>query len=404
MGSEDADLDELNHIHINGEKYEWQTNQTGAVGRMKVDAALLKLIDTIGGQLLVQPFGNEIITALKNAYQLNNTIEQATFHFVNYLYAQYGLLIVLPDNALLKQSFAPVIKKELQEQFSYKAVAETVAAFPLHYKIQASGRELNLFYLQDDKRERIEKENSEPASPVGRWSVVNSTKKFNQEEILIELNNHPERFSPNVILRPVYQETILPNVAFIGGGGELAYWLELKKVFEAVNVPYPVLVLRNSFLIINEQQHLLAQKLELSTTDLFSSAKDLLTKLVKEKSDKPLQLHAQKEGLQKVYDDIKKAITTVDTSLLKHTDALYTKATNKLTALEKKMLKAEKQKFEAQKRQIEKIKQQLFPKKNLQERVENMLPFYAKWGNNSIQKLYEASATIEQQFGLLTVL
>jgi bacillithiol biosynthesis cysteine-adding enzyme BshC len=396
MGSEDADLEELNHIHINCEKYEWQTNQTGAVGRMKVDDNLLKLIDTIAGQLLVQPFGNEIISALKNAYQGNSTIEQATFNFVNYLFATYGLIILLPDNKLLKQSFAPVIKKELQEQFSHTAVAETVAAFPAQYKVQASGRELNLFYLKEDRRERIEKVS-------GQWSVVKSTIQFMEEELLTELTNYPERFSPNVILRPVFQETILPNVAFIGGGGELAYWLELKKVFEDVQVPYPVLVLRNSFLIIDEQQQLLAKKLELSSIDLFLTTENLLTNLVKKESDKQLQLQGEKEALQSVYDEIKKVITTIDTSLLKHTDALQNKAINKLTALEKKMLKAEKKKFEAQKRQLEKLRQQLFPKNNLQERVESVLPFYAKWGSASIENLLHASSPLNQQFTLLTV-
>ncbi|MBP6431425.1 MAG: bacillithiol biosynthesis cysteine-adding enzyme BshC [Ferruginibacter sp.] len=394
MGSEDADLEELNHIHINGEKYEWQTKQTGAVGRMKVDDNLLKLIDSIGGQLLVQPYGNEIISALKNAYQLNSTIEQATFNFVNYLFSQYGLIILLPDNKLLKQSFATVIKKELQEQFSHKAVAETVEALPTQYKVQASGRDLNLFYLRENKRERIEKVNAE-------WLVVNSTIRFNEEELWDELKNYPERFSPNVILRPVFQETILPNVAFIGGGGELAYWLELKKVFEAVNVPYPVLVLRNSFLLMDEQQQLLAAKLELSSVDLFTTTTDLLTNLVKRESDKQLQLQAEKQALQKVYDDIKKVISTIDTSLLKHTDALHTKAANKLTVLEKKMLKAEKKKFEAQKRQIEKIKKELFPKNNLQERVESILPFYAKWGSGFIDVLHKYSLNMEQQFCIL---
>ena len=125
---------------------------------------------------------------------------------------------------------------------------ETVAAFPKAYKVQAGGRDLNMFYLKGDIRERIEKRN-------GQYSVINTQYSFAEQDIIEELKTNPERFSPNVILRPVFQEMILPNIAFIGGGGEVAYWLELKNVFAAVKVPFPVLILRNSFLLV-EKTHI----------------------------------------------------------------------------------------------------------------------------------------------------
>jgi bacillithiol synthase len=391
MGSEDADLEELNHIYIKGEKYEWQTSQTGAVGRMKVDKGLIDLIDKIAGQLLVEPFGQEIIAALKNCYKINNTIEAATFLLVNHLFAQYGLLIVLPDDADLKRSFIPIVEKELTEQFSHKAVLEMIKNFPTEYKVQASGRETNLFYLKDDKRERIEKVNSE-------WLVVNSSVKFSDAEILAELNSYPERFSANVILRPVFQEMILPNIAFIGGGGEIAYWLELKKVFEAVGVPYPMLVLRNSFLLVDENSKELINKLKLSTQNLFLPQQTLIDNTVTNETTLQLSLQVEIEELNHLYQKIKDISASIDVSLTKHTEALHKKATNKLIALQKKMLKAEKKKFDTQIRQIQKLRNQLFPTNNLQERVESFLPYYAKWGGDSLNELYKYSLSLEQKF------
>ncbi len=396
MGSEDADLEELNHIYIKGEKYEWKTNQTGAVGRMKVDNGLIALINEIAGQILVEPFGNEIITTLKNCYQLNNTIEQATFLLVNELFATYGLLVLLPDNADLKRSFIPIVEKELVEGFSHKEVLETVKNFPAKYKVQASGRETNLFYLKEDKRDRIEKVN-------GDWSVVNSDVRFTTAEILAELNNYPERFSANVILRPVFQEMILPNIAFIGGGGEIAYWLELKKVFEAVDVPYPMLVLRNSFLLIDDSSSELINKLKLSTLNLFLPQQSLIDTTVKNETALQLSLKTEIKELDTLYQKIKTISTAIDVTLSKHTDALHKNATNKLIALQKKMLRAEKKKFEAQIRQIQKLKNQLFPNNNLQERVENFLPYYAKWGGNILDELYTSSLALEQKFSKLLV-
>ncbi len=345
MGSEDADLEELGHIYIDGKKYEWITNQQGAVGRMKVDKALLQLINDISGQLLVHPHGNEMVELMKACYKEGTTIQQATFNFVNALFADYGLLILLPDNRLLKNAFAPVIEKELLQQFSHAAVQETVKHFPSKYKVQAAGRELNLFYLTDEGRERIEVVNGQWSTmPAGR-QVVNSEKVFNQEQILTELKEYPERFSPNVILRPVFQEMILPNIAFIGGGGEIAYWLELKKVFEAAGVPYPVLILRNSFLLVDEKSDELIKKLNLSAEDIFKPELELMNALVKKESSNQLSLENEKQLLQQLYNKLKLVAGNTDATLQAHAEALHKKALLKIEALEKKMLRAEKRKL-----------------------------------------------------------
>ncbi|HMG83485.1 MAG TPA: bacillithiol biosynthesis cysteine-adding enzyme BshC [Ferruginibacter sp.] len=397
MGSEDADLDELGHIYIDGEKFEWKTDQTGAVGRMKVDAALIELIQRIEGQLLVYPFGKEIIDLMQAFYTAGTTIEQATFKLVNELFAEYGLIILLPDNADLKRRFIPVIEKELKTGFSHKAVVETVAAFPHEYKVQASGRELNMFYLKDDKRERIVLENS-------KYKIQDPKLEFSETEIIKELNEHPERFSPNVILRPVFQEFILPNIAFIGGGGEIAYWLELKKVFEAVNVPYPMLILRNSFVVISKEIKALAEKLQFNDLDLFKKEMDLLNELVKRDTAQRLNLEQEKKNICAVYKDIKTVVAPIDTTLNQHVQSLHLQTIKKLEALEKKMLRAEKRKFDTQQRQLQKIKAALFPHNNLQERIDSVLPYYAHQGKNFIKALYENSLSLEQQFGILTVI
>lgn len=395
MGSEDADLEELGHIYLFGEKYEWVTSQTGAVGRMKVDKALIDLLETISGQLTIEPFGKELIGMMKECYQEGSTIEQATFRLIQQLFSGYGLIVLLPDNPQLKAAFAAVIEKELMEGFSQRAVKQTAAAFPREYKVQAGGRDINLFYLREDSRERIEKTDS-------GFRVNNQRIEMSRQEIITEIKTHPERFSPNVILRPVFQELVLPNIAFIGGGGEIAYWLELKKVFETEGVPFPVLILRNSFLIVEENHRQLMDKLQLTIPCLFRPGQDLLNELVKRESS--VQLNLDKEKLQAVsfYQGLMKITAEVDISLVKHTENLLAKALSKIDALEKKMLKSEKKKYDAQQRQLHKLKALLFPHNNLQERVENFMPFYAKWGKGFIEMLYLNSPGVEQEFTVLS--
>ncbi len=394
MGSEDADLDELGYINLGGEKLVWNTKQTGAVGRMLVDKALLQIITSIQGQIGIHPFGDELIAIFNQCYTLGKTIQQATLELVNTLFANYGLLVVVPDNAALKASFNSVVTKEITEQFSHKAVAETIAELSQHYKVQAGGRELNLFYLIADKRERIELSSS-------KFQVQSLGLEFSQDEILKELQNHPERFSANVILRGVFQETILPNIAFIGGGGELAYWLELQKVFAAVNVPYPMLILRNSLLFLTEEQAKRIEKLGFIVEDFFKKPFDLINILVQKNATKQLDISSQIEATKALYQDLQSIAGNINTSLANHTEALQTKALKPLYELEKKMLRAEKRQFEAQQRQIEKLKSELFPNNSLQERVENFSSYYAKYGKDWLQIIYNQFLMLEQQFTIV---
>ncbi|MBS1742909.1 MAG: bacillithiol biosynthesis cysteine-adding enzyme BshC [Bacteroidetes bacterium] len=391
MGSEDADLEELGEVFINGKKYQWETKQKGAVGRMKIDKAFIEMIAAIEAQLSVELYGKEILALVKQCYTVGKTVQQATFEFVHALFADKGLIILLPDNAVLKSEFSNVVAKELEEQFSQKAVNETIAALPGKYKVQVAGREINLFYLKDDIRERIEQ------TPSG-FTIANTSLHFTREELFTELKNYPERFSPNVILRPVFQEMILPNVVFIGGGGELAYWLELKQVFEAAAVPFPVIVLRNSFLVVNKKNAALMEKLGLDKNEIFNSEQQLVNTFVSKHSQQQLQLNKESVQLEKLYNGIVQVASAVDKSLERHVQALFIQSQKKIAILEKKILKAEKLKFEAAQRQISKLKSALFPGGTLQERIDNLLPYYAVWGKAFMEMLYEHSLGMEQEF------
>ncbi|MBO9657223.1 MAG: bacillithiol biosynthesis cysteine-adding enzyme BshC [Chitinophagaceae bacterium] len=397
IGSEDADLAELNHIYVDGVKLVWDTPQKGAVGRMKIDTALLKLIDRMEGQLSVETYGKEIIQLIRQHYRSGDTVQHATFSFVNALFAEYGLIVLLPDNTALKKQLIPVFEDDLLHQTASGIVGKTAESIQAAgYKTQAHPREINLFYLKDDMRERIELHGK-------AYSVLNTTMEFPQEQMLAELQWHADRFSPNVILRGIYQETILPNIAFIGGGGELAYWLELKDLFVHYKVPFPALILRNSFLVIEKKWQDKINKLGFSIEETFSKEEVLLNKLVKRDTVNQLQLEDTLAQTNALYDSILQQATAIDTTLEKHVQALRQKAMYRLTELEKKMLRAEKRKFSDQKGQIQAIRKTLFPGDGLQERIDNISYFYAKFGKRFIDKLYEHSLGLEQEFVVLNL-
>lgn len=395
MGSEDADLEELNHIVIEGEKYTWETPQTGAVGRMKVDDNLIKLIEKISGRLLVEKYGIKLIDLLKKCYVKDTLIENATFLFVHYLFKEFGLIVLLPDNPSFKSEMLSVFEDDIFNHTSSEIVNQTSEKLAEHYKAQAYPREINLFYLRGNLRNRIIR--------VDDHFVVHDTDiVFSKEEMKRELAEHPERFSPNVILRGLFQEMILPDVAWIGGGGELAYWLQLKGIFKNYAVPFPVLVLRNSFLIVDTKNRKLLEKLHLIAIDLFKGKKILLNDIVNAGTNSVLNLEKQKIAFKNIYDEVKGIAKNVDPTLETHTSALETKHLKRIDLLEKKMLRAEKRKFSDQKNQLDKIFASLFPANGLQERTENFMLFYSRWGDDFFKALYEASLALEEEFCIIT--
>ncbi len=396
MGSEDADLDELGTINVDGKQYKWNTKQTGAVGRMKIDKEFLTLLQELENQISVLPFGNELIRIFKRCYRPENTIQQATLEVINELFGEYGVVVLIPDNSELKRLLIPVFQKEIEEQFSYSEVEKTVVELSKNYKVQAGGRKINLFYLIDDSRERIERE--------GDNFIVQTKKlRFTKEELLKELENHPDRFSPNVILRGILQDTLLPNIVFIGGGGELAYWLELKNVFASVNVPYPMLLLRNSFLFVTPDKKEKMKKLGLSSVDFFKDALQLINDLIKRNADHQISIAEETKEAEELFVKLQSIVSKADPTLAEHTVALSALTEKKLAALQDKIMRAERRKHDTEKKQIETIKGQLFPNGNLQERVDNISGWYARYGNDFIKNISQSSLSLEQQFTIVSL-
>ncbi|MBS1564108.1 MAG: bacillithiol biosynthesis cysteine-adding enzyme BshC [Bacteroidetes bacterium] len=394
MGSEDADLEELGSIYLGSEKLTWDTKQTGAVGRMNT-RGLEKLISRVEGELSVQPHGPALLQLLKDCYLNSPDLQTATLRFVHALFAHYGLVILVPDNARFKQTMLSVFEDDIFNNKPAGIVTGTIEKLSAHYKVQAHPRDINLFYLKDTLRNRIEKQ--------GDAYIVHGTElRFTEAALRAELQEHPERFSPNVILRGMLQETLLPNIVFIGGGGETAYWLELAGLFAHYKVPYPVLLLRNSFLFVEKKWQDKIEKLGFKASDLFRTEQELLTMLVTRNKNGELKLEHEMGEVEQLYSQLRAKAGHIDKTLEPHIEALRTRALRPLRELEKKMLRAEKRKYSDAQRQIHALRETLFPRGSLQERIDNFMPYYAKWGADFIETMYVNSPSLEPQFVIVS--
>ena len=394
MATEDHDFEEINYFNFKGKKFRWNTESTGPVGRLSTKG-LEDFFEVYALELGSSTNAQAIKKMFKDAYLNHDNLADATRHLANALFGTYGLVIIDADNSDLKHAFIPYVKEELVHQTSHKLVLETAEKLK-EYTVQVNPREINLFYIDDNLRERIIFEND-------KFKVNHTNIEFSETEILKLLENHPEKFSPNVIMRPLYQEVILPNLCYIGGGGEIAYWLELKSFFDASNVTFPVLLLRNSVLLATEKQVKKADKLDLTWSDLFSKQDSLINKKTKVLSEFTIDLNNLKMQLKEQFENLYKIASQTDESFIGAVKAQEAKQNKGLENLEKRLLRAQKRTLSDILNRICELQNELFPNQSLQERQVNFSEFYLENGESLIPMIINQLKPLENKFDVITL-
>ena len=382
MATEDHDFAEISYFNLFGKRYEWETEQKGAVGRFTAEG-IAQVLDALP----------ERYPIFEEAYRGHRTLADATRCFTHALFGEYGLVSLDADVRALKQALVPIIKKELFEQVSNQKVEEVNERLSQHYNPQVQTRKINLFYLGDNLRERIVQQD-------GRYQVLNTDLAFSGKEIEEEVECSPEKFSPNVVLRPLYQELILPNLCYVGGGAEVAYWLQLKALFEAYQVPFPILMLRNSVLYVTKGNASRLQKLGLQAEDMFQELPALRKMLAGKLNQEEIALDKQRKALEEVFTELGELAAAIDPTLSKSVAAEGQKTQNALSVIEKKLNKAAENKHEQVYQQLANVKEKMFPGGALQERVDNLLTYQTN-NPNFIQKLVEALDPFDGKFTIL---
>ncbi|MFH6961818.1 bacillithiol biosynthesis cysteine-adding enzyme BshC [Flavobacterium plurextorum] len=394
MATEDHDFEEINYFNFRGKKFRWNKESNGPVGRLSTEG-LAEFFEIYALELGSSTNANVLKKLFADAYLKHDNLADATRFLANSLFADYGLVILDADDAHLKRAFIPYVKEELEKQTSYKAVQKTIEQLAA-YTVQVNPREINLFYIEDHLRERIIFEND-------KYFVNNTKISFSKEEIFKLLESNPEKFSPNVIMRPLYQEIILPNLCYIGGGGEIAYWLELKSFFDAVKITFPMLLVRNSVLLTTEKQVKKADQLNLSWKDLFTKQEKLVNTITHKTSTFPIDLTPQKDILKTQFQYLYELADQTDKSFSGAVKAQEIKQTKGLENLEKRLLKAQKRKLHNQLQRVIDLQCELFPNNSLQERQTNFSEFYLEKGEELVPLLLENLKPLEMNFNIITI-
>ncbi|MFN0173025.1 MAG: bacillithiol biosynthesis cysteine-adding enzyme BshC [Saprospiraceae bacterium] len=394
LGSEDHDIEEVNKVNLFGKQIVWRPNETGAVGSMGT-ASLSNVLEELRAILGESDSALALFERVRKCYQGQKTFAEATQAMLHEFFGQYGLVVLNMNDALLKRHFIPILKAELIEQPAFGIVNETIGQLTeLGFKTQAAPREINLFYLTPGSRERILREE-------GKYKVLNTDLVFSQEEILADIEAHPEHFSPNVVLRPLFQETILPNLAYVGGGGELAYWLERKSLFRHFRLQFPMLVRRHSVLWLDRDAMKKLSKFGFTPAQFFGDTDALVRIFVGNNSAGELSLEMEINELKNIFERVAIKALTVDPTLEKAVLAESVKVATGLEQWQGRLLRSEKQKHETTLNQLRALKEKLFPAGGLQERYDNFLPYVLKYGEGFIEVLKNHFVPFDTGFVIL---
>ena len=393
MATEDHDFEEINYFNFEGKKVKWSREDGGAVGRFSTEG-LDAVLEVFATQLGSSKNAKYLKDLFSKGYLEHSNLADATRYIANELFKEYGLIIVDGDDAALKKLFIPFVKDELENETSYKEVSKTISKLEKDYKIQVNPREINLFYLGENYRERILFEN-------GVYSVNNTGITFSKSEILKEVEENVLAFSPNVIMRPLYQEVILPNICYLGGGGEIAYWFELKAYFEKVNIPFPILLLRNSVQVISQKQQKKLNNLQISHEELFLKQHQLLSKKVLENTAIEIDFNEKIKYLEIHFAELKEVAKKTDVSFANAVNAQERKQVKGLENLQKRLTIAEKRRQKDLVERITALQNEILPNQSLEERQRNFSEYYLAYGDSFIKALKKSLKPLDLEFTVL---
>lgn len=374
LASEDHDRAEVDHTWFGDRMLHWPGVAGGAVGRLPLDG-IASVVEEACAALGAGIDADRVRGLLRECYRPDRTLVDATRRFAHALFGRYGLVVVDGDDRALKQLFAPIMREELLNHIAKRSVDYADERLSERYAPQAHARAINLFHLRPGHRSRIEEVD-------GGYQVLDGGPRFTADELLLDVELRPQDFSPNVLLRPLYQETILPNIAYIGGGGELAYWMQLKWLFQAVQLPMPLVLLRTSATLLTAKADRMRSGLGLSLEDLFAPVHELRTRLAHEGQGADAIISEEMAQVHRAMDEARRKAAAADVTLSASAEATRVRIQRALDGLQARIDRALRRKESTRLAQLDRVLNEILPGNGLQERRLSALPWIAALGNN----------------------
>lgn len=378
MASEDHDIDEIKDIHLFGKKYSWNTNATGPAGKLPL-TGVDELLQNIMNSCQLSDAQTHLINNYKQIYSSSKTLSEATFKCIHHMFEEDGLICIDADQAALKTIAIPMIKKDVLEQANEAVFNETTEALQaLGYAKQLHARPINCFYMYEQNRSRIENKGD-------RFHTVDHSKAWTIAEMVSEIEQHPERFSPNAVLRPLYQELILPNIAYIGGNAEIQYWIQLSGLFKNNQLEAPCLLLRPSVWLCPQKTMDWLEQRQISPLELLQNAPIQSLKIKIGGIENPM--HELKQSFETLKQLVQKEVTKFNAQGLKPLVESGKQYEKQLQMVEQNIQFEIDKRIEIDLKKLLDIQQKYFNQSQPQERTISVLDFLLNYSKSALLAL-----------------
>jgi bacillithiol synthase len=394
LEGEDHDFDEVNRVGIvNNEQVPMnieylhagkiQGKNTGPVGEILFDNNLEHFFSTIGNNISNSEFRTPMIEMLKRFYSEGVSFNHAFASLMNQFFGEDGLIFISSYNNQLKRLLSPIFQKEILEFPKVsQLIIEQSAELEERYHAQIKTKALNLFYFFKNGRYFIE--------PRETDFSLRGTRHFISKEDMIKIaTDYPELLSPNVALRPICQDLLLPTFAYVAGPSEIAYFAQLKKVYQYFNITMPIIYPRASATIVEDKLERIMEKYQLGLIDFFGTAQKLNSSVIDFVSEVKID-EMFKEAAEKINNltsEMKFGLNYIDPTLLGALETTKEKIDQQLELLKNKVSEAQNRKHDTALRQVNKVISNIFPNQNFQEREINIIHFMNKYGLDFVNSL-----------------
>jgi len=381
------DNNELIKISYNDEATEEEQNR-GSIGHLKLKESIGQFLKDYENQLRNTEFKNPIMENLKSFYTEEKTFKEPFKELLFWLFDQYGLVIFDPQDVKVKELLKPVFKKEINDFRNHtEKLVNISASLEELYHAQVKIRPINLFYNYDEGRYVIEPIENE-------FRLKGKRKKFTLEELINLIEIEPEKFSPNVLLRPICQDFLFPTGFYISGPSEVAYFAQILPLYEFYDIDPAIIYPRSSVTILEKTLKSVLEKYGLSVKDIFTEPNKLKNQIINNVSDKNLEeiFKETKNQIDLAFDNLKEKLFELDKTMGDVTSKYRLKVLGYIDELKGKAAETQKKRYEITLRQIDKASANLFPEMNLQERELSFFHYANKYGVDVLKKIFEELA------------
>jgi bacillithiol synthase len=392
IASEDSDLEEINHA--------WVTDRDGRLRELrmpgsapsKVPVSRVQLGEQIGGLIdelaAALPDGGcaaETLSDLRSAYAAGRTYTQAFAAWMAMLFRGTGLVLVDPSDARLKRMAFPLFEREITEKSPVSAAAleqtERLQKAGFHAQIEVRPGFLTLFY-QAPARDAI-------VITSKGFQLKTAGRRFSPHDLTELLKSDPDAFTPNAMLRPLFQDTVFPTLAVVLGPSEIAYWAQLTRAYERMGIPMPLMMPRASFTLVDDKMQRLQSRLGVSLLQALRRGGRVIDDILR--NEIPSSLTARIEqgrvAVEDAWQKIVHEIDALDPTLHRTSELGRSRSLWQLAVMEKKIAQASRKKNVILRGKVEKLIASLAPRGGLQERTLCALPFLARHGDKVVSQV-----------------